>query len=79
MGQPPLSDGHHFFAADDVTFHYLVRGSGLILVANSVGWGMPGLVSSGIPSVLSWRSTIVLFISSLAATGKAVTLLMTVP
>ncbi|KAJ9149036.1 Alpha/beta-hydrolase [Pleurostoma richardsiae] len=42
MADSPLSDGDHFFNADSVTFHYRVRGSGPILVAQSVGWGMPG-------------------------------------
>ncbi|KAH8651290.1 Alpha/Beta hydrolase protein [Xylariales sp. PMI_506] len=37
---PPLVAGSHFFEADGVRFHYLVRGTGPLLVQQSVGWGM---------------------------------------
>lgn len=38
----PLAKGDHFFEAAGVRFHYLVRGHGPLLIAHSVGWGMPG-------------------------------------
>lgn len=38
----PLSQGDHFFDADGVRFHYLVRGTGSLMIIQSVGWGMPG-------------------------------------
>ena len=42
MATPALSTGDHFFEADGVRFHYLVRGTGPLLAFQSVGWGMPG-------------------------------------
>jgi len=42
MATSPLSPGDHFFEADGVRFHYLVRGTGPLMIIQSVGWGMPG-------------------------------------
>lgn len=42
MASSALSRGDHFFEADGVRFHYLVRGTGPLVVYQSVGWGMPG-------------------------------------
>ena len=42
MAESPLSNGDHFFEADGVRFHYLVRGNGPLVIVQSVGWGMPG-------------------------------------
>ncbi|KAH7127407.1 Alpha/Beta hydrolase protein [Dactylonectria macrodidyma] len=38
----PLSHGDHFFEADGVRFHYFVRGTGSLMIAHTVGWGLPG-------------------------------------
>ena len=40
MTEQPLSPGDHFFQADGVRFHYLVRGNGPLIVVQSVGWGL---------------------------------------
>ncbi len=42
MTETSLSEGDHFFSTDDITLHYRVGGSGPIIVATSVGWGLPG-------------------------------------
>ncbi|KAH7131655.1 Alpha/Beta hydrolase protein [Dactylonectria estremocensis] len=42
MATNPLSHGDHFFDADGVRFHYLVRGTGSLVIVHSVGWGVPG-------------------------------------
>jgi hypothetical protein len=37
-----VAEGDHFFEASGIRFHYRVGGHGPLLIANSVGWGMPG-------------------------------------
>jgi pimeloyl-ACP methyl ester carboxylesterase len=37
-----ITPGSHFFKAVGITFHYLARGNGPLVVMQSVGWGLPG-------------------------------------
>ena len=37
-----VSHGDHFFEAEGIRFHYFVRGSGPLMIFQSVGWGVSG-------------------------------------
>ena len=37
-----MAEGDHFFEASGIRFHYRVGGHGPLIIAHSVGWGMPG-------------------------------------
>jgi pimeloyl-ACP methyl ester carboxylesterase len=41
MSASTTTEGDHFFEADGIFFHYRVGGEGPLVVAHSVGWGMP--------------------------------------
>ncbi|KAF7557083.1 hypothetical protein G7Z17_g888 [Cylindrodendrum hubeiense] len=62
MDTSPLSQGDHFFDADGVRFHYLVRGTGSLIIVHSVGWGMPGgYLWNGIGSHPEKKNTVLYF------------------
>lgn len=63
MSSPVLTEGDHFFQADGITFHYRVGGTfGPLLIAHSVGWGMPGsYLWNGMGSHLEKSHTVVYF------------------
>jgi pimeloyl-ACP methyl ester carboxylesterase len=63
MSSPALTEGDHFFQADGITFHYRVGGnSGPLLIAHSVGWGMPGsYLWNGMGPHLEQSHTVVYF------------------
>jgi proline iminopeptidase len=62
MSASPLSQGDHFFEADGVRFHYLVRGSGPLMIIQSVGWGMPGgYLWNGMGPHLEKKNTVLYF------------------
>lgn len=63
MASSTLVEGDHFFQADDIEFHYRVGGtSGSLVVAQSVGWGMPGsYLWNGLGQRLEKSHTVVYF------------------
>lgn len=62
MATSAFNSGDHFFEADNVRFHYRVGGSGSLLIAHSVGWGMPGsYMWNGLGPNLEKSHTVVYF------------------
>ena len=62
MATPAFGAGDHFFEADHVRFHYRVGGSGPLIIAHSVGWGMPGsYLWNGLGPHLEQNHTVIYF------------------
>jgi pimeloyl-ACP methyl ester carboxylesterase len=54
--------GDHFFEASGIRFHYRVGGHGPLLIAHSVGWGMPGqYIWNGMGPHLEKEHTVIYF------------------
>jgi len=56
-----ITSGDHYFEADDVRFHYRVRGSGPVFVVQSVGWGPSAAYLWNSLKPLEERFTVVYF------------------